>query len=67
MIEEAALIQDKDRREEMYIEIQKQWLEEGIFEILYQFSGQVGLSESVQNFKLSPLTETPLNMVTIGE
>lgn len=67
MIEEAALVQDMDKRKEMYTEIQKIWLEEGIFEILYQFSGQVGLSEKVQNFQLSPLTETPLNMVTIEE
>ena len=67
IIEAAALEQDKDKRVEMYTEIQEMWLEEGIFEILYQFSGQIGVSEKVQNFKLSPLTETPLNMVTIEE
>ncbi|MFP3958572.1 MAG: ABC transporter substrate-binding protein [Spirochaetaceae bacterium] len=65
MIEAAALEQDKDAREEMYTEMQKMWLEEGIFEMLYQFSGQIGVSEKVRNFHLSPLTETPLNKVTI--
>ncbi len=67
MIEKAAITQDRDERKELYTEIQKRWLENGIFEILYQFSGQIGVSEKVQNFKLSPLTETPLNMVTIEE
>jgi peptide/nickel transport system substrate-binding protein len=67
MVEEAALIQDRAKREDMYTEIQKRWLQHGPFEILYQFSGQIGLSEDIQNFKLSPLTETPLQQVTISE
>lgn len=67
MIEEAQFIQDTEKRKQLYIDIQKKWLEEGPFEIFYQFSGQVGLKDSVKNFMLSPLTETPLPMVHVEE
>jgi len=65
MVEKAAFIQDREEREKLYVEIQKRWLEEGPFKILYQFAGHVGLSEKVKNFTLSPLTETPLNLLEI--
>jgi peptide/nickel transport system substrate-binding protein len=65
MVEEAAFIQDREKRKKAYIELQKQWLDESIFEILYQFSGQVGIKDSIKNFHLSPLTETPLEIVTM--
>ncbi len=65
-VEAAAFIQDRDQREAAYVEIQKLWQNEGPFEILYQFSGQVGLKASVKGFHLSALTETPLELVTIA-
>ena len=65
-IEAAAFTQDRDQREAAYVEIQKLWQNEGPFEILYQFSGQVGLKASVKGFHLSALTETPLELVTIA-
>ncbi len=67
MIEEAQFIQDTEKRKQLYIDIQKKWLEEGPFEIFYQFSGQVGLKDSIKDFMLSPLTETPLPMVHVEE
>ena len=67
LVEEAQFVQDPETRKNMYVEIQKKWQEEGPFEILYQFSGQVGLRDAVKNFHLSPLTETRLEFVEIAE
>jgi peptide/nickel transport system substrate-binding protein len=67
LVEEAQFIQDTEKRKEMYVEIQKKWQEEGPFEILYQFSGQVGLRDAVKNFHLSPLTETRLEFVELAQ
>jgi peptide/nickel transport system substrate-binding protein len=67
MIEEAQFIQDTEKRRKLYMDIQEKWLEEGPFEMLYQFSGQVGLKDSVKGFVLSPLTETPLDKVSLEQ
>ncbi|MCF7935073.1 MAG: ABC transporter substrate-binding protein [Synergistales bacterium] len=67
MVEDAQFIQDTEKRAALYEEIQKKWLDEGVFEILYQFSGQIGLSDAVKNFHLNPLTETPLQIVELDK
>ena len=67
MVEKAVLIQDRDKRKQLYIELQKKWQEDGPFAILYQYSGHVGLKNKIKNFRLSSLTETPLQSVTIED
>jgi len=67
MVEKAALIQDRGERERVYLELQKKWQQDGAFAMLYQYSGHVGLKDKVKNFHLSPLTETPLELVTIAD
>jgi peptide/nickel transport system substrate-binding protein len=67
MVEKAALIKDRDERERVYIDLQKEWQQDGPFAILYQFSGHVGLNDKVKNFQLSALTETHLEDVTIKD
>jgi len=67
LVEEAQFVQDTEKRKEMYVEIQKEWQENGPFEILYQFSGQIGLRDTVKNFQLSPLTETRLEYVELEQ
>jgi peptide/nickel transport system substrate-binding protein len=65
MVEEAAFIQDREKREKVYIELQKKWQKEGAFEPLYQMSIQLGLNEKVGNFILNELTQTPWELITI--
>jgi peptide/nickel transport system substrate-binding protein len=67
MVEKAALIKDRGKRERVYIDLQKKWQQDGVFAILYQFSGHVGLNDKVKNFQLSALTETHLEDVTIED
>jgi peptide/nickel transport system substrate-binding protein len=67
MVEKAALILDRDKREQVYLELQKKWQQDGPFAILYQFSGHVGLNDKVKNFHLSALTETHLEDITIED
>jgi peptide/nickel transport system substrate-binding protein len=67
MVEKAQFIQDEAEREALYEDIQKMWQKESVFEILYQFSGQVGLRDAVKNFSLNPLTETHLDLVEIEQ
>lgn len=67
MVEKAAFIQDRNEREQVYLELQKKWQEDGPFTILYQYSGQVGLKDTIKNFQLNALTETALEYVTIGD
>jgi len=67
MVEKAALIKDRDERERVYLELQKKWQQDGPFAILYQFSGHVGLKDTVKNFQLNALTETHLEDVTIED
>ncbi|NIO19356.1 MAG: hypothetical protein GTN76_01070, partial [Candidatus Aenigmarchaeota archaeon] len=64
MVEKGALIEDRGKREQLYLDLQKKWQQDGVFAILYQFSGNVGLNDKVKNFHLSPLTETHLEDVT---
>ena len=65
MVEEAAFIQDREKREKVYIDLQKKWQSEGIFEPLYQMSIQLGLSDRVGNFILNELTQTPWELITL--
>lgn len=67
MVEKAAFIEDRDKREQVYLELQKKWQEDGAFAILYQYSGQLGLKDKIKNFQLSALTETRLEYVTIED
>jgi len=67
MVERAALIEDRDERERVYIDLQKKWQQEGVFAMLYQFSGHVGLKDTIKNFQLNALTETRLEYVTIED
>ncbi len=67
MVEKAAFMQDRDKREQVYLELQKKWQEDGPFAILYQYCGQVGLKNEIKNFQLSALTETPFENVTIED
>ena len=67
MVEKAALILDRDKREQVYLELQKKWQQDGVFAILYQFSGSVGLKDKVKDFHLSALTETHLEDVTMED
>ena len=65
IVEKAAFIKDRAKRERTYLDLQKKWQQDGPFAILYQFSGHVGLNDRVKNFHLSPLTDTHLEDVTI--
>jgi peptide/nickel transport system substrate-binding protein len=65
MVEKATFIKDLDQRKKLYFDIQKKWLEEGPFEILYQYAGQVGLNQKVKDFYLNSLTQSPLELVKI--
>jgi len=67
MVEKAALIKDRDKREQLYLELQKKWQQDGPFAMLYQFSGHIGLKDKVKNFQLNALTETHLEDVTIAD
>ncbi|GAJ03168.1 unnamed protein product, partial [marine sediment metagenome] len=67
MVEKAALIEDRGERERVYIDLQKKWQQDGVFAILYQYSGNVGQKDKIKNFHLSALTETRLEYVTIED
>jgi len=67
MVEKAALIEDRGERERVYLDLQKKWQQDGVFAILYQFSGHVGLKDKIKNFQLNALTETRLEYVTIED
>ncbi len=67
MVEKAALIQDRNERKRVYIELQKKWQEDGPFAILYQYSGHLGIKDKIKKFQLNALTETPLEYVTIED
>ena len=67
MVEKAAFIEDRDKREQVYLELQKKWQEDGAFAILYQYSGQLGLKDKIKDFQLNALTETHLEYVTIQD
>jgi len=65
MVEEAAFIQDREKREQVYIDLQEKWQSEGVFEPLYQMNIQLGLSDKVGNFILNELTQTPWALITL--
>lgn len=67
MVEKAALIEDRGERERVYTELQKKWQQDGVFAILYQFTGNKGLKDKIKNFEVSALTETRLEYVTIED
>ncbi|MFQ6067383.1 MAG: ABC transporter substrate-binding protein [bacterium] len=67
MVEKAAFIEDRDKREKVYLELQKKWQEDGPFAILYQYAGQLGLKDKIKGFHLNALTETRLEYVTIQD
>jgi len=67
MVEKAVLIQDLDKRKQLYIELQKKWQEDGPFAMLYQYSGHVGLKSKIKNFQLSALTETHFDSLTVED
>ena len=66
---EAALIPDKERRLELYQQIQKKALEESPYVWLYQLDERVGLSRRVKNFSLHPALPTvyPLADMKLAE
>jgi len=66
MVEEAAFIQDREKREQVYIDLQEKWQSEGVFEPLYQMNIQLGLSDKVGNFILNELTQTPMGTYNFG-
>ena len=65
IVEKAALTKDREKRRQIYVDLQKKWQEDSVFKILYQFTAQIGLSDKVKEFKISALSETPLQYVTI--
>jgi len=67
IVEKAAFIEDRNEREQAYIELQKKWQEDGPFEILYQTGAQIGLNDKIQNFMLNELTQTPWQYITIED
>jgi len=67
MVEKAVLIQDRDKRKQLYIDLQKKWQEDGPFAMLYQYSGHVGLKNKIKNFGLTALTETSFADITIED
>jgi peptide/nickel transport system substrate-binding protein len=67
IVEKAALIEDRGERERVYLDLQKKWQQDGVFAILYQFSGHVGLKDKIKNFQLNALTKTRLEYVTIED
>ena len=67
MVEKAAYILDRGERKQVYLELQKKWQEDGPFAILYQLCDRIGIKNEIKNFQVSPLTETPLQDVTIED
>jgi len=67
IVEKAAFIQDRDKREKVYIDLQKKWQSEGVFKPLYQMTIQLGLSDKVGNFMLNELTQTPWELITLKD